>query len=153
MSSVEYFLNRASSGQVEKHLLTCDADFLPRLSDRVDILTYSEKIVSKAVTFEAWADDTLIGLVAMYCDNEESRVAYITNVSVFKIWSGKGIAAHLMALCLERARLLNMDRIALDVGSDNIFAIKLYEKNGFTIVNENAKFISMNLDLKSGEKQ
>ena len=89
---IEYTVNQASAQLIAEHLLRCDADFIPQLSSRVEISSYSQKIASKATRWEAWSDGTLVGLVAAYCNNSESGTAYISTVSVLPEWTGRGIA-------------------------------------------------------------
>lgn len=151
-SVVEYCLNKASEEQITDHLLRCDVDFVPPLSDRVELTDYAQKIASKATRFEAWLGGTLVGLVVAYCNEQETRIAYITNVSVTREWTGKGIAACLMKQCIEHVEAMGMRQITLEVAGDNMPAIKLYEKNGFIAGKANAPFVSMTLYLKSGEE-
>src|SRR5271157_4249264 len=147
---VEYSLNKASEAEIVEHLRTCDADFVPPLSGRVEIKDYAQKIVNKSTRLEAWSEGTLVGLVAAYCNDSEKRIAYITSVSVLREWKGKGIAARLINQCVEYARASGMRLISLEVASDNTPAIRLYETSGFVAGKANGSFISMNLDLKDG---
>lgn len=148
---VEYQLNKASAAQIANHLLRCDADFVPRLSSRVEIKDYAQKIASKATRFEAWLGGTLVALVAAYCSDQENCITYITSVSVLRAWTGQGHAQHLIRHCIEYSKISGMRQISLEVASGNAPAIKLYEKNGFIACNANVSFICMNLNLKSGE--
>lgn len=147
----EYLVNRASGAEIAEHLLCCDADFVPTLSERVAIPDYARKIASKATRFEAWSNGTLVGLVAVYCNDREARIAHITSVSVMKAWTGKGIAARLTNQCVEHAKAAGMRQIGLEVAATNMPAIKLYEKSGFVADKLNEPFIPMTLNLKSGE--
>jgi len=148
---VEYLMNKTSEVDIVKHLRACDADFVPPLSGRVEVKDYAQKIASNATRFEAWSGGTLVGLVAAYCNDYESRIAYITSVSVLKAWTDKGIAARLVGKCVEHAKVLGMRQISLEVASDNTPAIRLYEKNGFVAGKANASFITMDLYLKAGK--
>jgi len=74
--------SQASEVEIAEHLAHCDADFLPPLSSRVEIVDYARKIVAQAARFEAWSGGRLVGLVAMYCNDQERQIAYITSVSV-----------------------------------------------------------------------
>ena len=148
MSNAEIYLcNKASAAQIAEHLLRCDADFVPPLSGRVDIYDYSQKIASKATRLEAWSGGTLVGLVAVYCNDQESRIAYITSVSVLQAWTGKGIAACLMSQCIEHAKASGMRQISLEVAGDNAPAIKLYKKSGFEVSNTGPPSITMNFPV------
>lgn len=148
-AAVEYLTNKASEAAIAEHLSTCEADFMPPLSGRVEIKDYAKKMADKAKRFEAWSGGTLIGLVAVYCNDHESRIAYITSVSVLRAWAGKGIAARLMKQCIEHAEMTGMRQISLEVASDNAPAIRLYEKSGFVVGKVKAPFVTMNLWLKS----
>jgi ribosomal protein S18 acetylase RimI-like enzyme len=145
---VEYRLNTATKREIVVHLQTCDADFVPALSDRVEIGDYAQKIANKATRFEAWSGGTLVGLVAAYCNDRQTCIAHITSVSVLKEWTGKGIAAELMDQCLAYANSQRMRQIGLEVASNNTSAIKLYEKRGFVAGETDAPFVAMSLCLK-----
>lgn len=151
-TSIDYLLNTASEFEIIEHLLACDADFVPPLSTRLEISSYAAKIASKATRFEAWAGDILVGLLAAYCNDQATRIAYITNVTVLREWTGKGIAAHLMDRCIEHAKASDMRLIRLEVSRDNVPAIRLYENSGFVAEKDNAPFVNMNLFLKSGKE-
>ena len=147
-ASIAYLLNQASALEIAEHLARCDADFVPPLSGRVVMEDYAQQIASKAMRFEAWSGGTLVGLVAAYCNDCEQHIAYITSVSVLKAWIGKGIAAHLIGGCIEYAAAEGFQQIRLEVASDNIPAIRLYEKSGFVTRQANALVAIMGLQLE-----
>lgn len=142
---ITYRLNKASALQITEHLARCDADFVPPLSGRVMIEAYAQRIADNTMRFEAWSGGTLIGLVAAYCNDEEMRIAYITSVSVLRAWTGKGIAARLTSRCIKYVTVAGFHQIRLKVASDNIPAIRLYEKNGFVVAQANEPFVTMSL--------
>ena len=148
---VKYSLNGASAELIADHLLCCDTDFIPPLSGRVEINDYAQKIVNKATRFEAWSGSALVGLVAVYCSDQQKHVAFITSVSVLRAWTGSGIATQLLGQCIDHARVLGMQQIRLEVSGDNAHAIRVYKKSGFVTEKANALFVSMSLVLKSGE--
>ncbi len=128
---VSFRIKTASEEDISSHLHCCSDHFIPPLIQRVDIEEYSKKIFDKAITFEAWHDRVLIGLVAAYINNANGCSAYITNVSVNLDFVGKGIATALMNKCLEYSKQSNMRHIALEVEKINYSALRLYEKLGF----------------------
>jgi ribosomal protein S18 acetylase RimI-like enzyme len=146
-AAVEYLCNKASVPQIAEHLLHCDVDFIPPLSGRVEINDYAQKIAGKATRIEAWLGGTLVGLVAVYCNDQEDHIAYITSVSVLPAWTGNGIATRLINQCVEHAKASGMRRISLEVSGDNARAIKLYEKSGFVAGKAIAPFVTMSLFL------
>lgn len=151
-ATVEFLIDRASTAQIADHLRRCDAEFAPPLSGRVAIADYAGKIASGATRFEAWSGDTLVGLVATYCNDREARIAYLTSVSVLKAWTGKGIAARLLGQCLEHAKGAGMRRISLEVTRSNAPAVALYGKNGFVADPGNAPVVRMHLVWQDEEQ-
>lgn len=151
-AAIEYLLNKASAAQIAEHLLRCDADFVPPLSGRVEIVNYAQKIASKATRFEAWSGGMLVGLAAAYCNDQERCIAYITSVSVLREWTRNRVAARLVDQCIQHAKASGMRQISLEVMENNAPAIKLYEKSGFVAGKTNAFFITMSLYLESGEE-
>jgi len=145
--SIEFRLNHASESKLAEHLRCCDADFIPPLSHRVEIETYAEKIKQKAMRFEAWSDNKLIGLVAAYLNNEK-KCGFITSVSVLRDWTGKGVAGKLMKQCIRHAISSDMRQLKLEVAANNHPAISLYDKNGFTASSTDTQFVTMNLNLR-----
>jgi ribosomal protein S18 acetylase RimI-like enzyme len=145
--AVEYRDNTASESEVAEHLLRCDGEFVPPLSDRLNIPEYADKIVRRATRFEAWSNGVLVGFVAAYCNDQVTRIAHITTVSVMRVWTGQGIAACLINRCVEHARAVGMVEIGLDVAADNAAAINLYKKAGFVAGEWNEPFLSMRLSI------
>lgn len=140
--------NKASEAQIAGHLSSCDANFVSRLNDRVEIAEYAKKIAGKAIRFEAWSGNELVGMVAAYCNDLDQRIAYITSVSVLREWTGKGIAASLMRQFIEHARTSGMRQIRLEVASANAPAIGLYKKFGFVAGKADEPFVTMELHLE-----
>lgn len=153
-ASVEFQSGRASVEQVAEHLLRCDGDFVPPLSERVEIAEYANKIASKAMRFEAWSGDELVGLVAAYCNDREKCIAYITSVSVLREWQSKGIASNLVGHCIEYAKASGMRQISLEVAGNNVSAIRLYKKFGFVVSKAtNVPFVAANLYFPDGSEK
>jgi ribosomal protein S18 acetylase RimI-like enzyme len=127
---VQQRLNVATTQEIVDHLTLCDATFAPPLSQRLDIGDYATRLSAHAMRFEAWNDETLIGLVAAYPDHAHSRM-FISNVSVLSPWRGHGFAAGLITRCGDAARDLGMRSMVLELAADNVAARRLYDKLGF----------------------
>ena len=128
---IRYQVNTATEAQIFEHFKLCNHDFIPVLSDRVDISAYASKITVKAERFEAWSGEFLVGLVAAYCNNFQDRAAYITSVSVLKNWQGSGIASELVNRCITYIKSQKFERIDLELNTESKQALCLYEKKGF----------------------
>lgn len=135
-SAIIYTINQSGRQQIYEHLLSTEALFIPRLSESVDIDSYSEKIRTNAVTFEAWSNELLTGLIAAYFNDTQNNIGYITNVSVLKEFQGNKIAAMLLEKCITYARLHHFQSIYLEVNKNNTGAKKLYSKYGFVQTEE-----------------
>jgi ribosomal protein S18 acetylase RimI-like enzyme len=143
-----YRMNAASAAEIAVHLESCDARFVPALSTRVDIAAYSQKIVDRAVRFEAWADDVLIGLVAVYVNDPSRAIAFITSVSVSDGWTGFGIGTRLIRECVGYLKQQGFQKISLEVAQEQRSAIRLYEKHGFSRGEMRGAVLNMHLDLE-----
>jgi ribosomal protein S18 acetylase RimI-like enzyme len=129
---IEFREGTASMRDIQSHLEECDGDFLPRLSLKINIEEYSRKISARAKTFEAWSGKVLVGLVAAYLNDRDTRIGFLTNMSVAKKFMGRGIATVLLDQCLSRSRLEGMKAVRLEVSVENREAIRLYRNFAFS---------------------
>ena len=68
--SISYGVNKTNVDEIIKHLNLCDENFTPPLSSRINIRDYAIKITNNAVRFEATIGENLIGLLAVYINNQ-----------------------------------------------------------------------------------
>ena len=146
-AAVRYAVDAASDAAIEAHLRRCDADFVPRLSERLDIEGYAAKIRAKAATFEAWSGDDLVGLVAAYLNDPGGEEGFVTSVSVEARFQGTGIGDALMHNCIRLARDRGLRRIGLEVHASNARAVVLYRRHGFEASGTKGEFLRMTLGL------
>lgn len=130
---IKYTIAHATSTQIYNHLLACDNSFRPRLSTRVNLVEFADKIFNKTVSFEAWDKDLLVGLVACYLNDYVNHTGYINHVSTLSTYHSCGIATQLLRNCLRFASCTGFQTIGLEVAEDNIRAQALYTYLGFTI--------------------
>lgn len=148
--NIEYKIGLATQKQLYNLLLSCDNFFIPKLSEKVNIEKYSEKLFTRAVNFEAWENDNVIGLISMYVNDEKISFGYITNVSVENKYLNKGIASKLLKNCIEYAKIKKLRCIKLEVNRNNISALKLYEKFNYKVYQDDNSSKFMQLDLNQG---
>ena len=146
-SSVEYSVNTAGLGVIAEHLSRCDPFFVPSLSGRVEIADYAEKIETRAMRFEAWSGGKLVGMLAAYFNVPAEPYGFITSVSVLSDWTGRGIAACMLEQCIQLARTLGLQGVQLEVGCDNLPAIRLYSKVGFVAAGKCPPITKMLIDF------
>lgn len=147
MSVLEFREDTADATRIRAHLEACDASFIPRLSDRVDLADYAGKLADKSWRFEAWDQAELVGLVAAYCNEGDRRRAFVTNVSVLPQAEGRGIATQLVGRCISAARGAGFGRLELEVSAANARALALYAKHGFCKTSEAGGTAAMTIEL------
>jgi len=129
--NIEYKIGVGSQNEIYLHLLDCDKFFIPKLSEKVNISEYSEKIFNKAINFEAWDNERLIGLVSMYINEEDTSFGYITNISIINEYKNWGIASNLLKKWIKYSKDINLNWISLKVDTKNVSAVNLYNKFNF----------------------
>ena len=147
MININYNTKTALVEDIYSHLKECNNNFIPPLDEKVNIMNYSKKIYEKAITFEAWNEKILIGLIATYLNDAENKMAFITNVSTIKAYMGNGIASELMKMCISYSKSHNFNEINLEVSSKNTDALNLYKKYGFVKNKEEDSITFMRLIL------
>jgi ribosomal protein S18 acetylase RimI-like enzyme len=147
---VRYETKTASEEDILAHLRECNASFIPPLEMNVNVQEYSKKVFQHSVTFEAWDDQKLVGLVAGYFNDMKSLIGYITDVSVANMYAGKGIASELLRLSIAYGTLQSFKEMRLRVSRQNLRAIALYKKFGFQEFRSDDDFIEMKLELTKG---
>ena len=131
--AINYTEDQSKEEEIHVHLQKCDADFVPRLSSRIDLKAYAKKIFEKSTRLEAWAGQELIGLIAVYLTNKEAGEGFITNVSVLSAYAGKKVASQLLQNCIEAAKREGFLKLILEVNKGNERAINFYKKHNFEI--------------------
>ena len=128
-----YAVNIAKYDEIHAHLVRCNASFVPPLDSRVVLEDYARKLVSAATRYEAWAGESVIGLVAIYANDPTKREAFITDVSVEEAHGNQGIAQKLLRQCIEETGKQGFQTIVLEVSRTNHLAMELYRKLGFVL--------------------
>ena len=146
-NKVAYSVNRSNASEIAAHLLRVDAGFQPTLSSRVDIPAYAQKLHDRAVRFEAWMGEVLVGLVASYCNQPDGGKAFVTSVSVWPESQGQGIAVQLMRQCIEHVRSLGFSQMELEVDQRSLPAVALYQKLGFNKLCSSDSTLTMEMTL------
>lgn len=139
---IQYTQNLGDVNQYRNHFEHCEASFIAALTTRVNLEEYCTKLVEKALNFEAWEENQLIGMVNAYF-NAATETAYITNVSVIIGHQGKGIASILLDKCIKFADEKQLKIVSLEVASTNTKAQALYKKYGFSVSSSKEDYFIM----------
>ncbi|MDJ1090991.1 GNAT family N-acetyltransferase [Macrococcus caseolyticus] len=99
----------------------------------------------KQIMIVAIANDEIVGLANLSGQTRE-RIAHQARlaISVRKDYWGKDISSQLMSSLINFAKEIQIEVITLEVFSNNIRGIKLYEKFGFEHIGEFKKFAKIN---------
>jgi ribosomal protein S18 acetylase RimI-like enzyme len=134
----------ATSGEINEFLKKSDNEFHPRLSSRVNIKDYSEKLCENAVLIIAKLNNQdIVGINAFYANDINSMKAYLSNINVLQEYQGIGIASNLIKKMITYLNHKGFKEISLEVYKDNLNAISLYKYFGFDILIEKKGFITM----------
>ena len=92
-----------------------------------------------------------IGLIAVYFNDFETLIGYITNVSVLKEYQGSGIATNLLGKVIKFGNGSIFRYLKLKINPTNLKTLKLYERQGFVVTEKDANHIEMRYKLRCSE--
>ena len=126
-----YFKNKVCIDLVMKELED-NPTFLPFVGDeRTDFFL---KIDQNAEFLKHYCDKNLAGFIACYCNNYESRRAFISLVLIDKLYRGKGISKKIFSQLFTLLKEKDFKSCSLEVRRDNVNALNLYKSLGFKSV-------------------
>lgn len=102
--NIAYKINKACSVIIIKHLEKCANLFIPPLDKYVSIEEYGVKLFEKAINFEAWHEDKLVGLASAYFNYFTNKIGFLTNLSMLNEYRNKGIASLLISSVIDCGR-------------------------------------------------
>ena len=116
-------------------LLEIEQDYVPTLSNRLDIVQYAEKLQSHA-TFgvaQELESSQIIGIIAFYCNDPLGINAYLPIIGISKEARGRGIGRKLfndVLVFVQKMRFLN---ISMQTWEGHR-ALGFYKSCGFKVV-------------------
>ncbi len=123
-----------------RFLTEVDDLFSPPLFDRIkgesntdSINQYAEKLLKHSNVIVILGNDGINGMIAIYTNNLDTKIAYIPILAIKKEFSGQGYATKLVESAAQLAEINKMDSIELKTWPMNIGAISLYKKALFRI--------------------
>lgn len=120
-----------------------DPDFLADLD--IYLSSYLNKIDKNAIFEKHYVDNNLAGIIVYYCNNLETKEAFITLVVVDRGFRGLGIAQRLMNNVIASVKIKGFERCRLEVKLNNPQAIRLYEKLNYKEDYRNDSSVFMSL--------
>jgi ribosomal protein S18 acetylase RimI-like enzyme len=120
--------------------------FKPPLESRLVAEDYCRKISALAVHFCALMDSRVIGFLACYYNNFNTKTGFITSFSVLSEFQSKGIGRQLLDSCLYYGRKNGFQKLEFEVFYCNP-ALNFFLKSGFRALNKKGEFITLTMNL------
>lgn len=122
--------------RIKKYLDEVNLQF-PNELNISNISEYAEKLNQNAeIYFLVNNENQDIGMCAVYANDYENKIIYISSISIKKEYLSKGLGQVLLDHIFTLKDKYNMDYIKLEVKKNNTKAINFYKKNGFLIDEE-----------------
>lgn len=131
----KYIQKLTQKYDIEDAIRECDNAFLAPVCERVYYKTLIDKI-SKYASVYIYNKSIIMGYIAVYMNNYESRTAYITLLGVKKEYQNLKIGTKLMIFIEDEAKGKGFEKIKLEVRKENKKAISFYKKNNYKIISE-----------------
>ena len=112
-------------------------EYNPPLDTKVELRQYAEKILNNAILLVEMIDENVVGMVVLYCNDENTKKAYIPLVGVLPTYQHRGIASKLMKEAIAFVREQGYKLIGIH--SNNMVAVHLYSKLGFTVKDDSER--------------
>ena len=136
---IEYLLLKRGSSfsEIYPFLQEIDKDFPVFLSSKCSLKDLANKFDQYADVIVAVNNNRVIGMIAAYISNSKEDLAFVSVLGISKEYRGIGIGNQLLGKLIALAKEYQpvIKGLHLYTKHSNITAIKLYEKNGFKIVN------------------
>jgi len=113
----------------------------------IEFDAYIAKLEAKAEIVADFIDDRCRGFVAYYCNDINTKIAFITLVLVDPQDRGLGIGQALTLFVLNIARLRGFNACRLEVKKSNKVAYNMYLSHGFYLVEDRIETYLMEIML------
>lgn len=134
-------VNSIDKDKLIKFLYGIDKDFVPSLSNRLSIPVYAEKLIENAKFIVAISDNTIIGLIAFYCNDDKKKKAHISIMGLSQHYRGLEIGSRLLLSATKNIRQEGFEKITLETWGPGS-PLSFYQKHGFEITERIADSIS-----------
>jgi len=129
---VKFEIKELSVLEISDFFKVHDNDYFEKLSDRVNINEYSEKLLESSIQFTLWDNVNLIGLSPCYFNNVEEKVGYISSLTIKEGFRGRKLGSKLIARISEYAKEHGFNVVMVKIHYLNEMSHQFYKKNGFT---------------------
>ena len=147
MEHIEYEWVKGCNVQerIRLFLLETDRDFIPVLSERVEIKMYAKKLPEQAENLLVVVSGKDVASCSVYCNED---IAFISSFAVKKKYWMQHIGSKMMKEVISHAINCGCSKLRLEVGEHNCQAKSFYENCGFLVTVHHADWIVMELVLQ-----
>ncbi|GAA0395764.1 hypothetical protein GCM10009133_01050 [Cocleimonas flava] len=129
---IKFEIKELSILEISDFFKVHDNDYFEKLSDRVNINEYSEKLLESSIQFTLWDNVNLIGLSPCYFNNAEEKIGYISSLTIKEGFRGRKLGSKLITRISEYAKEHDFNVVMVKIHYLNEMSHKFYKKNGFT---------------------
>lgn len=140
----QLYRNNDSIELIIKELET-NPNFLPFSNEELD--RYLLKIDKHSEFIKYYEGKNLAGFISCYCNNYNSRQAFVTLVLVKDQYRGLGVGKRLFLQLFDFLKSKDFLTCALEVNANNIKALSLYKSLGFNYNDVNGENIVMRISV------
>lgn len=98
-----------------------------------DYDAFVEKVAAHATTLVASSATGACGAISFYANDTQTHRAFVTEVLVAPAYQGRGVGTRLLRACEDYATRVGMTSMGLEVAQDNVRALSLYSKLGYSV--------------------
>jgi|GEM_PF-3454556 len=102
-----------------------------------DLDSYIDKLIEKACIITIMAQDALQGFLAYYANDYENKVGFISMLIIDPSTKRMGYGRRLVEFALKDLTMKGFEKCRTEVNADNIKAVNICKRLGFTYVGTN----------------
>lgn len=144
-NKIQWIDGNDSEERIYRFLIDVDEILVPKLSARVNIKEYAQKISEFGNTLFISSQGEDLASCSIYCNTKN---CYITSIAVKLDYQNRHLGKKLLSETKKYAKAKKCHKIILDVHQLNQRAIHFYEKNDFRIVEKEKEWIKMETSLR-----
>ncbi|MFZ7133439.1 MAG: GNAT family N-acetyltransferase [Eubacteriales bacterium] len=126
-------INNNEQERLTAFLKEMDSAFPIPLSTKVDIGTYSYKVLSKGIVLCNESSGKITGVLLGYANDVLTKSAYISTLVILEEYRNSGLGSLLISHMKWFCRNRGMNTLSVFVHKCNKNAIRFYQQNGFII--------------------
>lgn len=125
-------MNNLTKKNIEDFLKEVDGTFPVPLSKKQNLKDFAKKLYEKATLTVKCEGEKILSMAAGYTDNTPDNKGYLSIVATLNSSQGKGYAKKLVKEFIDICEKKGLDAVHLYAVKENIAAVSMYEKLGFS---------------------